>query len=70
MTEAETFRARADAAGAEAAASDLANVRDRLLRSQAAWAAMATRSERVAKERARNEAEKAQAAQDSAPAES
>ncbi|QIG79209.1 hypothetical protein [Stakelama tenebrarum] len=58
-TEAETFRARADAEAALAAQSDLANVRDRHLRSQAAWEAMATRSERVATQRARNEAAKA-----------
>ncbi|WP_188054299.1 MULTISPECIES: hypothetical protein [unclassified Sphingosinithalassobacter] len=59
MTEAETFRARADEAATLAADTDLANVRDRHLRSQAAWEAMAVRSERVATQRARNEAAKA-----------
>ena len=58
-TEAETFRARADAEGVHAAMSNLDNVRDRHLRSQEAWEAMATRSERVATQRARNEAAKA-----------
>ncbi|WP_109809304.1 hypothetical protein [Sphingosinithalassobacter portus] len=58
-TEAETFRARADAEGAHAEQSDLSNVRDRHLRSQKAWEAMADRSERVAVQRARKEAEKA-----------
>jgi len=58
-TEAQTFRARADAEREQAAQSDLANVRERHLRSQAAWEAMAVRSERVATQRARNEAEKA-----------
>ncbi|MHA6719152.1 hypothetical protein ACX40Y_06825 [Sphingomonas sp. RS6] len=58
MTDSELFRARADEAGALAAGSDLDNVRDRHLRSQAAWEAMAVRAERVATERARNEAAK------------
>lgn len=58
MTEIELFRARADEAGAAAAQSDLDNVRERHLRSQAAWEAMAVRAERVATQRALNEAEK------------
>jgi hypothetical protein len=58
MTECELFRARADEAGALAADSPLDNVRQRHLRSQAAWEAMAVRAERVATQRARNEAEK------------
>jgi hypothetical protein len=41
-----------------AADSPLDNVRQRHLRSQAAWEAMAVRAERVATQRARNEAEK------------
>ena len=60
-SESETFRARARAAGDDAASSELDNVRERHLRSQAAWEAMASRSERVAVQRARNEAEKAAA---------
>lgn len=58
-TEAQTFRARAEEAAALAARSELSNVRERHLRSQAAWEAMADRSERVATQRAHNEAEKA-----------
>lgn len=65
MTEAELYRARADEAGALAAQADLDNVRDRHLRAQAAWEGMAVRSERVATQRAQNEAEKA--ARDAAP---
>ncbi|OAN66909.1 hypothetical protein [Sphingomonas sp. TDK1] len=57
-TEIELFRARADEAGTAAARSDLDNVRERHLRSQAAWEAMAVRAERVATQRALNEAEK------------
>ncbi|WP_333571073.1 hypothetical protein [Sphingomonas sp.] len=58
MTEIELFRARADEAGTAAAQSGLDNVRERHLRSQAAWEAMAVRAERVATQRALNEAEK------------
>ncbi len=58
MTEIELFRARADEAGSAAAQSGLDNVRERHLRSQAAWEAMAIRAERVANQRALNEAEK------------
>lgn len=59
MTEAELFRSRADEAAALAAGSDLDNVRDRFLRAKAAWEEMAARAERVATQRARNDAEKA-----------
>ncbi|SFJ25344.1 hypothetical protein SAMN03159338_1202 [Sphingomonas sp. NFR04] len=58
MTEIELFRARADEAGSAAAGCNLDNVRERHLRSQAAWEAMAVRAERVATQRALNEAEK------------
>lgn len=58
MTEIELFRARADEAGSAASQSDLDNVRERHLRAQAAWEAMAVRAERVANQRALNEAEK------------
>ncbi|MBR0553642.1 hypothetical protein [Stakelama marina] len=58
MTEAQTFRARAEQDRAAADAATLDSVRDRHLRSEAAWAAMARRSERVAEQRERNEAEK------------
>jgi len=40
------FRARAEAAGAEAAAATLDHVRERCRRSEAAWQALADRAER------------------------
>ncbi|MBW4331665.1 hypothetical protein KY084_12375 [Stakelama sp. CBK3Z-3] len=57
-SESETFRARAEIDHEAAEAATLDSVRDRHLRSEAAWTAMAERSERVAEARARNEAEK------------
>jgi len=40
------FRARAEQARSEAEAATLAHVRDRCLRSEAAWAALAAKAER------------------------
>ena len=56
MTLKDDFRTRADDARREAGVCKLTNVRDQLLRSAAAWEAMAQREERVAaarEERAR-----------------
>ncbi len=50
--DAATFRGRADQARADAAASNLQNVRDRCERSALTWEAMADRAERIAHERA------------------
>jgi hypothetical protein len=58
--ESETFRARALQARQDADAAQLDNVRDRCLRAEAAWEAMAVRSERTVKLRERREAEKAE----------
>ena len=57
-TEAENFRARAEIDREAADCAELDTVRDRHLRSHAAWTAMAERSERVAEARVRNEAAK------------
>ncbi|WNO54629.1 hypothetical protein [Stakelama saccharophila] len=59
MTEAELFRNRAAHDREAADAATLDPVRDRHLRSAAVWTSMANRSERVAEQRERNEAEKA-----------
>lgn len=59
MTNEETYLARAEEAGNDAQAATLANVRERCLRSQAAWAGMATRAGRTEKMRVRLDAEKA-----------
>lgn len=59
MTNQEIYLARAAEAKIDADAATLANVRDRALRSEAAWADMAARAERTDKMRARLEAEKA-----------
>lgn len=56
---ADYFRERAADARREANATDLANVRDRCLRSERTFLDMATRAERAARMRARVEAEKA-----------
>jgi hypothetical protein len=56
------YRSRADEARAEAAATSLANVRERCLRAAEAWEAMAARAQRSDTNRARAEAEKAAAA--------
>jgi len=59
MTDRETFLARAAEARASAEAAVLDNVRERCLRSEAAWAEMAARAERTETMRAAREAEKA-----------
>ena len=56
------YLARAAAAGAEAKAATLDNVRQRCLRSEAAWSEMAERAERTEKMRAAQLADKAAAA--------
>ena len=58
----EFYRTRADEARTEAAATALANVRERCLRAAEAWEAMAARAQRSDVNRARAEAEKAAAA--------
>ena len=59
MTDRETFLARAADARRDAEAAQLDNVRERCLRSEAAWAEMAARAERTEKLRAARDAEKA-----------
>ena len=61
MTQQEIFLARAAEAKMEAEAATLANVRERCLRSEAAWAGMAARAARTDKLRAKALAEKAAA---------
>lgn len=51
MTDRENYLARAADARAAAEAANLDNVRERCLRSEAAWAAMAARAERTEKMR-------------------
>lgn len=58
----EFYLARAAEAKRDAEAATLANVRDRCLRSEAAWRSMAERAERTEKMRAKSEADKAAAA--------
>jgi hypothetical protein len=58
----EFYVARAAEARADAAAATLDNVRDRCLRSEAAWSAMAARAERSDKAREKIIIEKASAA--------
>ncbi|HWJ71193.1 MAG TPA: hypothetical protein VNS79_14215 [Sphingobium sp.] len=53
------YLARATASAREARETTLANVRERCLRSEAAWRAMAERVQRSDLERARQAAEKA-----------
>ncbi|WP_085810884.1 hypothetical protein [Sphingomonas sp. TZW2008] len=55
-----TYRARATSERANAAASSLANVRDRCERSAIAWDLMADRAERVTTQRLEREAITAQ----------
>ena len=62
MTDRETFLARAAEARAAADAALLDNVRDRCLRSEAAWSEMAARAERTENLRAAKDAEKAELA--------
>jgi hypothetical protein len=57
--QAEFYRTRADEARADAESATLGNVRDRCLRSAAAWEDMAARATRTERMRARHEAEKA-----------
>ena len=66
-TESELCRARAAQCRADADAATLDNVRDRCLRAEAAWAAMAERSERTDHLRASREAAKAVLAEAEAP---
>lgn len=61
MSDRETFLARAAEARADADAAVLDNVRQRCLRSEAAWSEMAARAERTETMRAAREAEKAAA---------
>jgi len=62
MTNQEIYLARAAEARHDAGEATLANVRDRALRSEAAWSEMADRAGRTDKMRARLIAEKASAA--------
>jgi hypothetical protein len=62
MTDRETYLARAAEARAAAETATLDNVRDRCLRSAAAWGEMAARAERTEHMRATLVAEKAKAA--------
>lgn len=62
MTDRETYLARAAEARAQAEAATLDNVRDRCLRSEAAWNAMAARAERTEHMRQTLLADKAKAA--------
>ena len=62
MSQHEFYVTRASEAKAAAEAAVLDNVRDRCLRSEAAWNGMAARAARSEKLRAKAEAEKAEAA--------
>jgi hypothetical protein len=62
MTDRETYLARAAEARAQADAATLDNVRDRCLRSEAAWSEMAARAERTERMRETLLADKARAA--------
>ena len=62
MTDRETYLARAAQARADAEAATLDNVRERCLRSEAAWAEMAARAKRTEEMRETLLAEKAKAA--------
>jgi hypothetical protein len=62
MTDREVYLARAAAARADADAATLDNVRERCLRSEAAWKEMADRAERTERMRATLLSEKAAAA--------
>jgi hypothetical protein len=62
MTDKETFLARAAEAQAQADAATLDNVRDRCLRSAAAWNEMAARAERTERMRETLLADKAKVA--------
>jgi len=58
----EFYNARAEEARRDADAATLDNVRDRCLRAEAAWLDMASRAGRTEQARARNAADKAEAA--------
>jgi hypothetical protein len=58
MSQHEFYLARAQEAKRDADAATLSNVRERCLRSEAAWADMAARAERGDKMRAKLDAEK------------
>jgi hypothetical protein len=62
MTDRETYLARAAEARSQADAATLDNVRDRCLRSEAAWSEMAARAERTERMRQTLLADKAKAA--------
>jgi hypothetical protein len=66
-TDLDTYLKRADQALAEANATTLDNVRQRCLRAEAAWRAMAARAERSAKMRADEMAHKEAAAKTPIP---
>lgn len=61
MSQHEFYLARAAEARRDAESATLDNVRERCLRSEAAWSSMAARAERGDKMRAKLEAEKATA---------
>ncbi|HVL79606.1 MAG TPA: hypothetical protein VM346_10030 [Sphingomicrobium sp.] len=67
LTDKETYLARAAEAKEAAEAATLDNVRDRCLRSEAAWSAMATRAARTERMRADQLAKKAAEADAGAP---
>ena len=62
MTDRDLFMSRAEAARNDAEEATLANVRDRCLRAEAAWLAMADRATKVDRMRNQQLADKAQAA--------
>ena len=62
MSNLEFYRARADECARDADAAQLENVRERQLRAQAAWQAMAVRAERGDAMREKLAREKAEAA--------
>ncbi|MBX3561359.1 MAG: hypothetical protein KF780_06050 [Sphingomonas sp.] len=66
-TNADFYRARAAEARRDAAASALANVRDRCLRAAAAWEVMADRANRTDRLRAEQESRKAAQAAEPVP---
>jgi hypothetical protein len=68
MTDRDLFMSRAQAARNDADEATLANVRDRCLRAEAAWLAMADRATKVDKMRTQQLADKAAAAERSAHA--
>lgn len=64
----EFYDERAKESAAEAKTAMLDNVRDRALRSEKAWRAMADQAQRSAQEREKAEAERAARRDDAAPA--